>query len=124
VIGASETGPITPIKDVKPGYHDWRYLSPRTDLGFRFVPKDGHDHNDGEDKNEKNKGRRIRSSFGLLGGRRISFSRIYFGLLLRPLRAMIFNNLELNSTSIPFRTAPLLPPALLKRQALFKRIDM
>ncbi|EDQ98476.1 uncharacterized protein LACBIDRAFT_256821 [Laccaria bicolor S238N-H82] len=32
--GASETGPITPIENVKPGYHDWRYLSPRTDLGF------------------------------------------------------------------------------------------
>ena len=51
--GASETGPITPIENVKPGYHDWRYLSPRTDLGFRFVPKD-HDCRD-EDRESKNK---------------------------------------------------------------------
>jgi len=51
LIGASEIGPITAIEMVKPGYHDWRYLSPRTDLGFRFVPED-HDHEDGEDRNE------------------------------------------------------------------------
>ena len=53
VEGASETGPITPIENVKAGYHDWRYLSPRTDLGFRFVPKD-HDYNDKEDGESKN----------------------------------------------------------------------
>ncbi|EDR03548.1 uncharacterized protein LACBIDRAFT_253196 [Laccaria bicolor S238N-H82] len=43
--GASETGPITPIETVKPGYHDWRYLSPRTDMGFKFIPE-GHNPNE------------------------------------------------------------------------------
>jgi hypothetical protein len=57
---------------------------------------------------EKNNGGRIPSSFGLWGGRRISFSRISFGLLLLKLCAMIFN-----STSTPFLTAPLLPQPLL-----------
>jgi len=87
-----------PIENVKPGYHDWLYLSPRMDLGFRFVPED-HDYEDGEDKNKN--GRMYTLVFQ---PPRISFSRIYFGLLLLRL---IFNN----STSIPFLTAPLRLPS-------------
>ncbi|KIJ91637.1 hypothetical protein K443DRAFT_475678 [Laccaria amethystina LaAM-08-1] len=81
--GASQIGPIRPIEYVKPGYHAWRYLSPRTDLGFRFVPKD-HDRSDEENNGEEQR-RTYALVFGLRGGRRISFLRIYFGLLfLKP----------------------------------------
>jgi acyl-CoA synthetase (AMP-forming)/AMP-acid ligase II len=52
LIGASQIGPIRPIEYVKPGYHAWRYLSPRTDLGFRFVLKD-HNHIDKEKNGEE-----------------------------------------------------------------------
>ena len=69
--GASETGPITPIKNVKAGYHDWRYLSPRTDLGLGSFPRItattmkrmGRTRT----RTEKSKGGCICSSFGLRG---------------------------------------------------------
>jgi hypothetical protein len=99
LIDASQIGPIRPIEYIKPGYHACGYLSPRTDLGFRFVLQD-HNHID-EEKNGEEQRRTYTLVFRPPGWKEGFLLKDYFGLFF--LKPRMYD-LQLDLNPIPHCT--------------------